>query len=380
MLEQLKKESLKKVSTKILCYLGICIILVGIFHKSFINLIEGPKDFETLSIEELPKSYVNGEFQFLVDNFAQYYVENDSGEQNVTENYYIIPVGEEEYMALGIDASDSDEANSICEQTYQYLMGTTDAPPAGIQLTGTINEMSDEVYNYYDDWFRTSGFLGDPTKEDIEKVALPYILQVDYIGFAANYIVYGAIIILILGFLSSIVILIKALTGLYVAPIKKYIQKNESTISLEQMELDFMHATTINSFRIGQVWTYYFKGNKVQVIKNEDIIWTYLHETTRKVYGIKAAVIRILVLYTKDKKKHTYAMRNVNDIYTVLGEYSKNHPNIVVGFSDDLNDCFNHDFESFGKIASEIQIAVTNESNVEIGTKTKTEAEINPEI
>lgn len=375
MLEQLKKESLKKVSTKILFYLAICIILVGIFHKSFINLIEGPKDFETLSIEGLPESYVNGEFQLLIDNFAQYYVENDSGEQNVTENYYIIPVGNEEYMALGIDASDSDEANRICEQTYQYIMGTIDAPPAGIQLTGTINMMSDEVYNYYEDWFKTSGFLGDPTKEDIEKVALPYILQVDYIGFADGYIVYGAMAIIILGFLYSIVILVKALSGLYVSPIKKYVQKNESTISLEQIESDFMNATTINSFRIGQIWTYYFKGNKVQVIKNEDIVWAYLHETTRKVYGIKAAVTRIIVLYTNDKKKHTCAMRNVNDIYTVLGEYSKNHPNIVVGFNEELKNCFKKDFESFKKIASESQVATTKESDVEVNPMTETDTD-----
>ncbi|ROR30428.1 hypothetical protein EDD66_10279 [Mobilisporobacter senegalensis] len=373
MLEQLKKESLKKVRTKILLYLGICIVLIGIFHRCFLNLMEGPRDFNTLSIEELPNSYIKGEFYFLIDNFAQYYIENESGKESVTENYYIIPVGEEEYMALEIDTGNAAESERICNETYEYIMGNTDTPPTGIKLKGTINKMPDEVYEYYEDWFQTSGFLGEPTEEEINRVALPYIIQVDYIGFVDGYIVYGVLALIILGFIYSVIIAIKGLSGLYIAPIKKYVQRNESSVSLEQIEADFMNAASIGTVRIGQKWTYYFKGNKIQIIKNDDIVWAYLQETTQKVYGIKAGVIRIIVLYTNDRKKYTYTMRNVNDIYTILGEYSKNHPNILVGFSEDLKKLFKKDFEQFKRIAFENQAAVTTEETSYITNDESTE-------
>jgi hypothetical protein len=230
-----------------------------------------------------------------------------------------------------------------------------------MKVTGTINDMSDEIYDYYEDWFLTSGYIEYPTTEDLEQLALPYILQVDYIGAFDSFVLYAMLFGAGAVLLYAIIILIKGLSGLYLSPIKKYVKQNESSLSTERLEADYMDAIVIGSVRIGKMWTFFFIGKKAHLLKNDELVWAYLEQVTHRVNGIKSGVTKSLVLYTKKKKKYALIMKNADVVNTALDALSQVQPNMVIGYSDELKKCFNKDFETFMKIPA-MREAANNES------------------
>lgn len=252
MLEQLKKQSMKDVMIRLVICAIIILILLGVTRSSLLKLIKGPQDFSSLSLEELPDAYVNGDINVIIDVFAEYYEENDDGTEEITKNYYVIPFGEDKYIGLNVSKGDFPLANLICDETYEYLMGTRDDLTSKIQVTGTVNKMNEETYGYYLDWFEKSQFLENSTTEAIEAAALPYMLQVDYIGTLDSALIYTLLVCICLVLLYAIIILIKGVTGAYLSRVKKYIKHNDSNFSLERMEVDYLSSVPIESVRVGK--------------------------------------------------------------------------------------------------------------------------------
>lgn len=350
MFEELKKQSRKSVLGRTCFSAIIIIILLVISFTSIQKLIQGPKDMYSLRVDELPNEYITGDINVIIDIFAEYYVENENGTEDVTDSYYIIPIGEEEYIALEIKEGNFEIANQIYNETYDYLMGYRDDLSTYMTIEGTINKMSDEIYQYYEDWFYESGILDNPTPEEIERLALPYVIQIDYVGDFESTTVYLMIAGMALVLLFTIVIIIKLLTGAYISPIKKFIHQNQAEINEERLEIDYHNSVPIETVRIGQKYTFYFKGSKAEILKNEDLIWAYLEEVTHRVYGIKSGVSKSLIIYKKDKKKITIPMKKKEHVISAVTAFSQVNPHMVVGYSEELKTCFKKDFDSFKKI------------------------------
>jgi hypothetical protein len=350
MFEELKKQSRKSVLGRICLGAIIIVVLLVISFTSIQKLIQGPKDLYSLSANELPDEYITGDINVIIDIFAEYYVENDDGTEDVTDSYYIIPVGEEEYIALEIKEENFEIANQIYNETYDYLMGYREDLSTYMTIEGSINEMSDEIYEYYEDWFYESGILDNPTPEEIDRFALPYVIQIDYVGGFESTTVYLMIAGMGLVLLYAIVITLKLLTGAYIAPIKKFIQRNQTELNEERLEVNYQNAVPVETLRIGQNLTFYFKGSKANVKKNEDLIWAYLEEVTHRVYGIKSGVSKSLVIYDKDKKKVTIPMKKKENVISALTAFAQVNPHMVIGFSEELKTCFKEDYETFKKI------------------------------
>ncbi len=360
--EQLKKMSMKSVKKRLLASIVILIILLAVFGSSFYKLIKGPEALYSLPVNELPNAYVEGDINVMVDIFAEYYEENDDGSEDILKNYYIIPIGEEEYFALEVKQNDFDIANQVYDETYEYLIGERDALTTSMKVTGTVKKMNDDTYDYYMDWFETSGFAEEPAAESIESIALPYVLQMDYVGNFDYFIVYIALGVSGIVLLYAVIILTKGLSGAYISPIKKYIKDNENILSIERLESDYENAVPVENIRAGEGWTYFFRGSKARIIKNTDIIWAYLEEVTHKTNGIKTGVTKSLILYTKDKKKHSISMKSSSGVNSVLDVYSQTQPHIVIGFSEDLKNCFNKDFDTFVRLPYRKETAASSQN------------------
>jgi hypothetical protein len=347
MFEQLKKRAMKSVIARLAVSIVIIFVLLIIFGTSFIKYFKGPTDLYSLSMDELPGSYVEGDINALIDVFAEYYVKNDNGAENTTDNYYIVPIGEQEYFALKVNESDFDIATQIYDETYEYLTGTRDELTTTMHIKGTFSKMSDEVYDYYMDWFQESGYVDESSYDNIENIALPYVLEVDYVGGFNNWILYIAMAACVIILLYAIVIIIKGITGIYLLPVKKFIKNNENTISTERIEADYQNGVSVQSVKVGESFTFYFKGSKAHILKNTDILWAYLEQTTHRVNGIKTGVTKSLVICTREKKKHSILMKNASNVNSVLAVFSKNNPHIILGFSEELKKCYQKDFDSF---------------------------------
>jgi hypothetical protein len=350
MYDRLKKLSMKGVMKRLGAGIIALLIILFVAGQSFLKLAKGPQDLYQLTVDQLPNSYVEGDINVILGAYAEYYVENDDGTEEITDNYYIIPVGEEEFVGLAVNKEDFGTADQIYNETYDYMMGYRDDLSTSMKVTGTINKMEDEVYEFYEEWFMTSGILENPTKEKFERVALPYVLEIDKVGKLDTYIVYLLAALSVILVLAMLYAFIAGITGLYLRPVKKYITKHQDLYSEERVESDFMNATTIENVMVGNTWTFYTKGCKTYMIENKDIVWAYLEETTHRVNGIKSGVSKSLVLYNQKKKKLAIPMKKSNYVNSVLGIYSHTQPHMVIGFSEELKQCFNKDFESFLKL------------------------------
>lgn len=347
MFEQLKKKSMKSALIRIILCIALVAIILVVTKDSLLKLYEGPKYLDSIGMNELPNSYVDADVFAIYSNFAEYYETDDYGTETITDQYYIIPVGETEFIGLEINNEDSYLAQQIYDETYEWFNGQRQELSTTMQVTGSINKMEDDVYQYYKEWFETSGYLENPTQEEIDSIALPYILQVDYIGGFEDYIVYGAILVMGLIILGAVIVLIKSVAGAYLSDIKKFLRKNESYINEERLEVDYLSAVQIESVRVGKACFYYFKGSQAKILANQDIVWAYLENVTHRTYGIKTGVSKFLILYMKDKKMYKIPMKKVDDINEVLKKLAQNHPHIVMGYSEELKKCFKKDFNSF---------------------------------
>lgn len=355
MFDQLKKKSATSALLRMGVLVAITAIILFVSKDSLLKLYEGPKNLESLGIDEISGAYVDTDVYAILSNFAEYYETDKYGNETVTDQYYIIPVGEEEFIALQIDSSDYELADQIYNETYDVLNGTKGDFSTTMPVTGTINKMDDEVYDYYKEWFETSGYLENPTQEEIESIALPYTLQVDYVGGFEDYVLYGAIFVMGLFLLWVVVIIIKLLFGLYLSDIKRFIRKNESYINEERLEVDYASSVEIGKVHVGKMCFYYFKGSQAKILANKEIVWAYLESVTHRTYGIKTNVSKFLIIYTKDKKMYKIPMKKVDYVNEVLKQFSINQPHIVIGYSEELKKCFRKDFNTFINLNAQSQ-------------------------
>jgi hypothetical protein len=356
MLVQLKKQAITSTIKRILICAAITLISLLISYDSLTKFIEGPKDLYALDVKDLPKTYVTGDINAILGNFAEYYEENEDGTENVTNNYYIIPVGESEYIGLEVSKSDFGIADQILEETMNYIDGTQDELTTALNVTGTVNPMESEVLQYYQDWFKSSGY----SEEEIKNLALPYMLQINYVGSVDTGTAYAFLALAAVCIILILVLIINLLTGSHLSKIRKYLKQNESSMSMEKIEADYENASDAGPVKIGSLFTYYFQGNKAWIIRNEDIIWAYEQEVTHKTNGIKVGVSKNLLIYTRDKKKHTIRLKKKDDVSPILSQLSQNE-HIITGYSDKLLKCFEKDFDAFLNLSYSSETASTEQ-------------------
>lgn len=346
MLKDLQNKAVKRARTGIIINVVLLVILLAVTGNSLLKMIQGPVDLYSLSAKDLKGSYVDAELYAIVDLFAEYTEKSKSGIETVTQQYFIIPVGESEYIGVMVPQRDLTMANRICDETFEYVMGDRAELTTTMPVRGTINKMKDEVEKYFYEWFEESQFLGTDDVEEIKQYALPYILEVDHIGWLHEVWVYICIAagIVFIGYL--VYVLIRVLTGSYVSQIKRFLKKHPE-LSMEEIELDYQKGVEIESARVSNNYTFVFKGNRAYIIKNEEIIWAYLKRITHKTNGVTTSVTYAIIINTKDRKEHTINMATEAGVHAVLEEYSKHSPHIILGFSDELKKKYKKDYQAF---------------------------------
>lgn len=345
MLEELRKKIRKKILFRILFGVIAIVIIAAIFLPSTIKLIKGPEMLDDIPLDSLENKYVAGDIYAVYDSFY-YYTESSSGKQDIDIVYYTIPIGETEFCTIAYD-NYCTKADTLYEDTYAYFNQEIDEITSTFSVKGTFKKMDKETYDYYIKFFIDSGF----SDEQIDSLALPYILKVDQIGsFDIAYIklAYGGIAIALLFILINIILII---TDRGLSQIKKTLASDMSANAEYKMERDYERALAIENLKVGELYTYFIQNGKAYAINNNDIVWCYLKKVTNYVNGIKTGVSKALMIYTNNKKNYCIGMSKEDNIILALDHYSQNHPNIVLGYTDKLKKMFKKDFDSFRLLA-----------------------------
>lgn len=346
MFSELQKAAMRKIKARIIILGTILVVLLALFGPGFIQLIQGPRDMYDLSVDELKGAYVEGEIAAIVNLFAEYTETSDSGRETTVTEYYIVPVGDAEFFGVGMKQSDFSKADKIRNDTFEYLMGERDELTDYMYIKGTVKSMGEELDRYFYEWFEETGFVEYSSQAELEQIALPLVVEPYYIGLFKEGYVYTALAVTVALIVLIVINIVLGATEASTSKIRKFIEERGSTDSLEMVEEDYQNAVSVEAIKIGKHYTFYFKGAKAQILKNDEGLWAFKRRTTHKTNGIKTGTTYELIFYTRDKFLHSNSMRREESVDTALAYYTQNNPQIIVGYSDDLQRCFNRDFNA----------------------------------
>lgn len=363
MLQKLKSASLKKVMPRIIILFIAAAGLLVYFGPDFITWAKGPVAFEELSISEIENQYVTMTFELTFGTFATEVTTTTRNGAKVSERdtmqYHAVLVGgldryvntnEDlywEFVGLAVPARYFDTTKVIDRNSDEFFE-TYDlrALDTTMQITGQILPMDDEMLRHYRSFFREADYTDDEFKE----YCAPYYIKVDHLkrGHADFVLFMNALAVILL--LWAVYMLIKALTGGYQRKLIKAL-KAQGEMELERADADFESASEpTKGIRIGRNYLFDCSGAKTDVFALRQVAWAYSHQVNHQKYGRTVSTTYSIMLYTENKKSHQLTMPSKAASDQVLDELNRKCPAGIFGYSDQLKQLFNKNYDEFTRL------------------------------
>ncbi len=363
MLQKLKSASLKKVMPGIIILFIAAAGLLVYFGPDFITWAKGPVAFEELSINEIENQYVTMTFELTFGTFATEVTTTTRNGAKVSERdtmqYHAVLVGgldryvntnEDlywEFVGLAVPARYFD-TTKIIDRNSDEFFETYDlrALDTTMQITGQILPMDDEMLRHYRSFFREADYTDDEYKE----YCAPYYIKVDHLkrGHADFVLFMNALAVILL--LWAVYMLIKALTGGYQRKLIKAL-KAQGEMELERADADFESASEpTKGIRIGRNYLFDCSGAKTDVFALRQVAWAYSHQVNHQKYGRTVSTTYSIILYTENKKSHQLTMPSKAASDQVLDELNRKCPAGIFGYSDQLKQLFNKNYDDFPRL------------------------------
>lgn len=251
--------------------------------------------------------------------------------------YYIIPVGEDEYMGVYLPKKYEDRAWQIIEDTVAYINGEQDSVSSRrIPTGGIIYAMEGVEQQYFREWFTDTGYMD---AGDIDRYTIDYTYEVipfhewNEGGDIVCYIIIGICLVTVL------ICLFWLVTGRAISEVKKTIRQNGW--NQEEIEADLLSGLDKNNIIAGRKYLLQNSGWKWHLYTMRDIIWAYqfTHTTEHRLYGViktGTTVVYSVQFYLRNGKMKAISVKNEKEAQDILEFLARTQPHIIVGYSDEL--------------------------------------------
>lgn len=351
MLETLRKKARTSNIWRIVISVIVIVVLLAVTKFAIFDVITGPTE---LDITADPASY-EGKYVTIDAEFFLYdYVEHTTtttkkygGSTTTTNGYsYLTFQSVDDYekgasvwyfYSIYLNKKRQSEMNTKIDEAFAYLGDETGktAPPEPVKITGVWNKMDAATERY----FRSALAELQVSETEFDHF-LFYELDTKNIGglngplFWVLMAVAGFFVIF--GVLSAMGLFSNA----YMKNIQKYLQK-DSSVSISAIEEDFRQAHLVGStVWVGKQWTVYMLGNKAQILPNKDLIWGYYYSRTGR------NSVSEMRLFSVDKSVAHISLTE-KQTQDALRTYAAEQPQMIVGYSADLEKTYNKNFNQF---------------------------------
>lgn len=363
MLEKLKKDSLKSRLPLAIIMIIIAAGLLIYFGPDFVTWAKGPVVFEELAIDEIKDQYVTMTFELTFGRFATGVTTTTRNGSKISERdsmeYHAVLVGgldryiytdEElywEFVGLAVPSRYFDTLKIIDENSDEFFENyDLRALDTSMQVTGQIFPMEDDILKYYKALFKKA----DYTDEEFETYCAPYYIKIGALPRGSIEIVLLMNAVAVLLILGAVIMLIKALTGGYQRKLIKTL-KAQGEMELERADVDFSSAfEPTKSIKIGRSYLFDCSSAKTKVIPLRQIVWAYTHQTNHQKYGRTVSTTYNTMIYTEDKKLHQLVIPTRAICDQIMDDLSKKCPAGIFGYSDQLKQLFNKNYDEFTRI------------------------------
>lgn len=175
----------KNILTRILYIViaALLVILVGsrkVIMSSLKYESDNVENFNEFYAEDFKKNQiVSGDLYCSLGCVVEEYYTNENGHRTSTKNsrqYYLVPVGEEEYMIVSVPSEKFAELDKLTDQSLEYYFGEGTIEPELVPISGRMDKLDKEVKEYLIEWFIDIEFFDTNDVAEMEKYILPYML------------------------------------------------------------------------------------------------------------------------------------------------------------------------------------------------------------
>ena len=342
LLKEMKKRSIGNVmpiSVILLIAAIVMFIINGAATLQLFAYLTGGKNLDDIPKSEMYDVIANSEINVVYDCFAEY--ETSDGD---IYDYYVIPHGEEGFIAVCVGESKIAQMDSICDDTWEVLLGNSETLDKTVSVKGNVRLMDGDELYYYKEWFRAMEYSDD----EMAEYAINYVLEdgmfANSIGPVRLYVMTAISLILIV---VAVFLLIKAFLGSYLKEIKKDFE--QSGLSEGQIVSDYQSANVISkNIRIGRLFTYNAVSTSPRVYLNKNMAWAYLYRTKHYRNGIyTGSSYNVLIFEANGTNQIADIAVKKKFSEQILEYYANNFPHMVVGYSDDLKNLYHNDHNAF---------------------------------
>ena len=280
LLKEMKKRSVGNVmpiSVILLIAAIVMLIINGTASLQLFDYLTGGKNLDDIPKSEMYDVIASSEINVVYDCFAEY----ETGEGKIYD-YYVIPYGEEDFIAVCVNESKAAQMDSICDDTWEVLLGNSESLDKTVSVRGNVRVMDGDELYYYKEWFRAMEYSDD----EMAEYAINYVLEdgmfANSISPARLYVMTAISLVLIV---VAVFLLLKAFFGAYLKEIKKDFE--QSGLSESQIVSDYQSANVISkNIRIGRLLTYNAVSTSPRAYLNKNMAWAYLYRTKHYKNGI----------------------------------------------------------------------------------------------
>ena len=335
MFQELKKKYL--VKNLIVAILAFVIGGIVLFTQmDNIKMILAPAaDLNAMYADEIEESMkVTVEVGAIMDYYA--YTEENG---RVTEKEYIIPVGEEEYIALVLGKSYLDKADRNIDATWDYLDGDDSALDRieSFTVTGKVIPMSGESKQFYNEFIRALDW--EPEEEEL---FLPYMIVTGSAagGLTGDFIFFGIVAALILIF--GIYALVRGLTGGALKDIKKFCEATgNAEATMQRLERFYAQTQPVEGIRISPEFIMVQTSGSVMVNDSSKVLWVYQHIVRHYTNGIPSGKDYSIMVWMTDGTKMDIPTKGKKKAEEALDYIGRSLPYVFFGFDDQLQVAYN---------------------------------------
>lgn len=346
MLDTLKKLARKNALTRLAVAILIAIVLLGLTDFGIFLKLKEPIKLSQIDSYDLDKQYIKTDMYFTIGVYMEQYKDNsDTNAKNTTDYYYYVPVYTDNTLTIfkyfvGIQVPIKE--NQPFDDALNYFLGYLEDAPDVIHIEGTLEPMKSQEKKFYTDALLNAEF----SAEDIETYAMPYRINMNYLGKTPAPITYILSGLSLMALLYGALVMIKFALGTYKSKLSRFYKDNPEA-TMEAMDYDFKSAITVdNTIWIGRKYTLYYQQQKAHILKNQDLIWAYYHENIKKSRS-GSKVTRYIVAYNKDKKCNKIRISSNFAGNKIIDYYAKTQPQIVKGYTKELDSMFHNNHQEF---------------------------------
>lgn len=344
MLEELKKQSLKRVLPGVIVLALLAAVCLALGGAGVVNMVKGPDWLYDYYGEDLEGRYVEADVYVVYDWYAETTSRREGSTVETTKSRdFIVDANDMEYIALEVPAKDLDRVEQQMYDSWDYMDGELEDLTSYYHIEGTVERMDSETLRLY------TKYLTDG-EGSLDEAFLPYIIKQGKVGSAdKTFCVFMSVIGLLL-LVWTVVMLVKALTGGYQKNIKKHALAQGDLPLLEEF---YIATEPVNGVRSDGRWVLFNLGAKTVLLEAADLLWAYVNRTTHRTNGIKTGTTWAVQLRTKDRKTYALSAKNEEQARETLQLLASSIPHLVTGYSDALNRLFNQDPARFATIPTD---------------------------